>query len=220
MSFNRFLIAGVTALCFAFSSVNAAPTLFSKDCENPCFESGQRGPKGCKGDKGDKGAKGDKGDRGERGPRGERGRPGSDGEDFEFAADEGQSLTFSFAGLTVSLITDPIVGTTFIPFVSTPDGTVIAGTPVNIVAVGAVNFSPIQILDPEFGTYHAGVQIFNGSGIPLVSLALPLIETAFASRDSSLTLLSPLTVAVTIGPGSQAQASSAFAYGPAITNVP
>ncbi|CUI17872.1 hypothetical protein PNK_2274 [Candidatus Protochlamydia naegleriophila] len=157
---------------------------------------------------------------GRRGPTGATGATGAVGPagpagPSVFVTDVGQSLTFSY-GLTAAaiLLGDAVV----IPFVERPDGIVVEGPPVTISILGIPTIAPITIVDPVFGTYHAGLQITSGG---LATVGLSLTIAVGASRDGSLTNVGTdgidPTALFSIG-ATEAQTTTEFTYGPA--NIP
>lgn len=157
--------------------------------------SGHKGKRGFTGATGPTGATGATGAIGPTGPTGPAGT---------FPADVGQTLTFN-ESLNVAVG----IGTTVIPFVSAPDGTVIAGTPFTIVAIGLNNFPAIVISDPIFGEYAAGFQIAGGPA----GLTATFDGSATTSRDGALTIYS-LATPIATAIGTNEQVSLNFVYGP------
>lgn len=107
-----------------------------------------------------KGKHGKKGERGCHGEQGERGRRGPAGEN-PFIRDVENSLTFNFEleSITgVESVDGPIT-----PYISTPEGRIITGTPFNFSNTSSSTDTGITIGSPVFGTYTFGFEVSGHS---------------------------------------------------------
>ncbi len=186
---------------------------------------GATGPTGPTGDTGDIGLTGDTGATGATGPTGPTGPTGDTGDTGDtgatgatgptgavFVSDSatGHSLVFEFA---IDITGDQLpAGAQLISYVSEPDGTVLLGG--TAAAVNGINtISPaITIIGPLFGSYVAGVQIFDGIGSFTGTTNLSVV----AGRDTTTTEFSTETTFLYGGTGTQIQTNAPFVYGPPI----
>lgn len=101
----------------------------------------------------------------------------------DFEKDCGETLTFR---ISLELFQD--LGSSVIPFVSTPNGKVFEGTNYNLTLFNVTQTKTITIKNPVFGTYHVGLQ---GSDITS-TIPFEFFSTVTASRDGSVTSLLPV----------------------------
>lgn len=125
---------------------------------------------------------------GSKGSHGSTGVPGPQGPvGANFTADIGQTLDFA---LSLEYFTSGPNGITYtvIPFIVTPNGTLIEGdsqqltTTVNI----PVSLGTISVSDPLFGVYKFGVSMQSPDGNP-TTYEIRLRTDTTASRDGSIT---------------------------------
>lgn len=144
---------------------------------------------GKRGKKGECGEIGESGREGERGPRGPEGRN-------PFNHDVGQSLQVYF---TVSSIS--FTGTNsgqITPYISTPDGEIFLGQPINLVNTGALSPIVVAVGTPAFGSYVLGfefpvidspvtfaynIKITPTNGAPSTELAGSVVMPALSSES-------------------------------------
>jgi len=155
---------------------------------------------GSKGHRGSQGATGPQGPQGIQGIQGEQGPPG-----LGFTpAPEGTTVTFTEA-LVVAV---PIVAGTLTPFVETPDGRTLLGTPITAPAIVTGALPPITDTEPVFGTYHFGFVLSSGF-VTTGLTATTLITTTRAGANPTTQFINvSLAIAAT-----QTQAIEEFAFG-------
>lgn len=152
-----------------------------------------------------RGRRGDPGIQGEQGPRGLTGAQGPAGFGLT-AAPLGTTLTFAetlaFAGA--------VPGGTVTPFVETPDGRTLLGTPVTgPFAIGLLPLSPITDTAPVFGTYSYGFVLSPGFVVTLGVTSSALITT---NRVGASPTSEFLDAGINIAPN-QTQVIEQFAFG-------
>jgi len=121
-----------------------------------------------------------------------------------------------FFDLDITL-TSPTSQLSLIHFVEYPNGKVIQGDPILITSTTStpLSLTPLHVDHPLYGTYHAGVSIFD---ISLVSGdAITLHYTALTSPDELFTSLTPSSFSLSnfnVSKGYLNQLTSDFTYMP------
>lgn len=149
---------------------------------------------------------------------GSTGPKGSSGSVFD--SNSGETITFFFDSASFENTGGDTIPITLTPFVISPDGRFFFGDPSNLTLNPGVNtysgLGLIQVEDPIFGAYHAGVQLRNNSTENTVSIVnnnLSVTVGASGRPDTEIEEYDSSTppVLVVIGGDYQIQADYGYA---------
>jgi hypothetical protein len=176
---------------------------------------GKHGKRGCRGDTGATGATGAQGEDGLRGPAGEN----------PFIRDVTHSLSFIFIIESIEFDNNiDIPSGPIIPYVGTPDGEILTGTPIPFSETSTEHTITITKGSPVYGNYVFGIQVpAHGTE---VTLTFRLVVDPSDNRSDTIYpgegLPIPSTFSITLPATSGQQAvqlPSIYTYGP-IGTVP